>query len=173
MCVSKMTILGSDNGLSPGRCQTIIWANPGIVNWTLGNKLQWNLNWNLYIFIQQNVFENVFRKMATILFLTQCVKFLQLIQRLGTCKFHQLHAQYSIELQRLDNLTWWYQDSSPSLIYMVFPWKIYVVAAGLYKQFCLRKSTWKIKCKSLQNVSHFSHSQAQQPLPVTDNWELS
>ena len=127
----------------------------------------------LYIFIQQNVFENVFRKRATILFLTQCVKFLQLIQRLGTCKFHQLHAQYSIELQRLDNLTWWYQDSSPSLIYMVFPWKIYVVAAGLYKQFCLRKGTWKIKCKSLQNVSHFSHSQAQQPLPVTDNWELS
>ena len=27
-----------------------------IVNWTLGNKLQWNLNRNLYIFIQENEF---------------------------------------------------------------------------------------------------------------------
>ena len=30
-----------------------------IVNWTLGKKLQWNLNRNLYIFIQENAFENV------------------------------------------------------------------------------------------------------------------
>ena len=25
ICVSKLTIIGSDNGLSPGRCQAIIW----------------------------------------------------------------------------------------------------------------------------------------------------
>ena len=29
-----------------------------IVNWTLGNKLQWNLNLNSNIFIQENAFEN-------------------------------------------------------------------------------------------------------------------
>ena len=29
-CVSKLTIIGSDNGLSPGRCQAIIWTNTGI-----------------------------------------------------------------------------------------------------------------------------------------------
>ena len=28
--VSKLTIIGSDNGLSPGRCQTIIWTNAGM-----------------------------------------------------------------------------------------------------------------------------------------------
>ena len=27
ICVSKLTIIGSDNGLSPGRRQTIIWTN--------------------------------------------------------------------------------------------------------------------------------------------------
>ena len=29
ICVSKLTIIGSDNGLSAGRCQAIIWTNAG------------------------------------------------------------------------------------------------------------------------------------------------
>ena len=31
ICVSKLTSIGSDNGLSPGPCQAIIWTNAGIV----------------------------------------------------------------------------------------------------------------------------------------------
>ena len=31
ICVSKLTIIGSDNGLSPGRRQAIIWTNAGIM----------------------------------------------------------------------------------------------------------------------------------------------
>ena len=31
ICVSKLIIIGSDNGLSPGRCQAIIWTNAGIL----------------------------------------------------------------------------------------------------------------------------------------------
>ena len=31
VCVSKLTIIGSDNGLSPGRRQAIIWSNAGIL----------------------------------------------------------------------------------------------------------------------------------------------
>ena len=30
-CISKLTIIGSDNGLSPGRRQAIIWTNDGIL----------------------------------------------------------------------------------------------------------------------------------------------
>ena len=30
LCVSKLTIIGSDNGLSPGRRQAIIWTSAGI-----------------------------------------------------------------------------------------------------------------------------------------------
>ena len=44
-----------------------------IVNWTLGNKLYWNLYRNMYIFIQENAFENVLWKMEAILFRPQCV----------------------------------------------------------------------------------------------------
>ena len=31
ICVSKQTIIGSDNGLSPGRRQAIIWTNAGML----------------------------------------------------------------------------------------------------------------------------------------------
>ena len=31
MCVGKLIIIGSDNGLSPGRRQAIIWTNAGIL----------------------------------------------------------------------------------------------------------------------------------------------
>ena len=31
ICVSKLTIIGSDNGLSPGRRQAIIWTNAGLL----------------------------------------------------------------------------------------------------------------------------------------------
>ena len=58
ICVGKLSIIGSDNGLSPGRRQAIIWKKcSNIVNWTLRNKVQWNLNPNSYIFIQENVSE--------------------------------------------------------------------------------------------------------------------
>ena len=31
ICVSKLTIIGSDNGLSPGQCQAIIWTNAAML----------------------------------------------------------------------------------------------------------------------------------------------
>ena len=44
-----------------------------IINWTLRNKLQWNVSRNYKIFIQENVFESVVCEMASILFRPQCV----------------------------------------------------------------------------------------------------
>ena len=39
ICVSKLTIIGSDNGLSPGRRQAIIWTNAWILSiWTWGTN---------------------------------------------------------------------------------------------------------------------------------------
>ena len=39
ICVGKLTTIGSDNGLSPGRRQAIIWTNDGILLlWTLGTN---------------------------------------------------------------------------------------------------------------------------------------
>ena len=51
ICVSKLIIVGSDIGLSPGRFQAIIWANLwNAVMWTLGNQLKRNFNRKSYIF---------------------------------------------------------------------------------------------------------------------------
>ena len=45
ICVSKLSILGSDNGLSPGRRQAIIWTNAGILSIrTLGSNFSEILN---------------------------------------------------------------------------------------------------------------------------------
>ena len=58
ICVSNLTIIGSDNGLSPGRRQAIIWPNAGIlliVTW--GTNLQWNFNRNINIYIQEKAFK--------------------------------------------------------------------------------------------------------------------
>ena len=49
-CISKVTITGSDNGLSPGRSQAIIWTNTGI--WLIGT-LQTNFS---EILIQIHIF---------------------------------------------------------------------------------------------------------------------
>ena len=56
MCISKLTIIASDNGLAPGRRQTIIWTNAGILLiQTLATNLSGilseihNLQWRKYI----------------------------------------------------------------------------------------------------------------------------
>ena len=67
ICIGNPTIIAS----SPSHYLNQCW---NIVHWTLPNKLPGNLNQNSYIFIQENAFENVIRKMAAILSQPQCVK---------------------------------------------------------------------------------------------------
>ena len=69
ICISNLTIIVSDNALSPDRRQVIIWSN-----WTLRNKIQWNLNRNSYVFTQENTSETVAWKTAAILSRPQCIK---------------------------------------------------------------------------------------------------
>ena len=52
----KQTIIGSDNGLSPGRRQAIVWANTGIL---LIGPLGTNFNRDPSILIQRNAYENI------------------------------------------------------------------------------------------------------------------
>ena len=69
--VSKLNIIGSDNGLSPDRCQVIIGTSAGILLiWPLATNFSDEL---IEICIQQNAFENVVCEMASILSRPQCV----------------------------------------------------------------------------------------------------
>ena len=108
ICVSKLSIIGSDNGLAPTRRPS--W---NIVNWTLGNKGQWNLNRNSCIFIQENAFKNGVRKKAAILSRPECVKtpFTNINQiRLG-------RGYLWIKLL-IHGLEWWFNSLGPSDAYM-------------------------------------------------------
>ena len=65
ICVNKLTIIGSDNGLQPGRRQAIIWINTRILLiWRLGTHFNFNRNSN--IFIEENTFEIVVCEMLPI-----------------------------------------------------------------------------------------------------------
>ena len=67
ICVAKLTIIGSENGLSPGRRQSIVWTNAGILLIrTLGTNLSE---------ILENAFENVTCEMVSIWFRPQWVDF--------------------------------------------------------------------------------------------------
>ena len=74
ICVGNLIIIGSDNGLSPGRRQGIIWTNVGLLLIEPLGTLQWNFNRNSYIFIQENTIENVVCEKASILSRSQCIK---------------------------------------------------------------------------------------------------
>ena len=92
ICVSKLTVIGSDNCLSPGRRQAIIWTNAGILLiGSLGTNFNDFFNRNSYIFTQENQFENVVWKMASILSRPQCVN----SQTGGCYVYEQYHWRWS------------------------------------------------------------------------------
>ena len=58
--VSKLTIISSDNGLSPGRRQAAIWTNAAMsLIGPSGTNVSHIFIKNLYIFIQENAIEYV------------------------------------------------------------------------------------------------------------------
>ena len=82
MCITELTIICSDNGLSPDRRQVIIWTNVEVL---LTGLLETNFSEILiailtYIFIQENVFDSVVFEMAAILSRPQCVKHIEMKQ---------------------------------------------------------------------------------------------
>ena len=75
ICVGNLAIIGSDNGVSPGRRQAIFWTNAGIL---LIGLLETNFSEILAEIItfsfKKNVFESVVCEMVAILSRPQCDK---------------------------------------------------------------------------------------------------
>ena len=67
ICVSKLTIIGSDNSLSPDRRQAIIWTNAGILLiGPLGTNFSETLIEILTFSFKQNAYESVVCETAVI-----------------------------------------------------------------------------------------------------------
>ena len=76
ICVSKLTIIGSDNGLSPGGRQAIIWTNAGML--VIGS-LRTNLS-EILIRIQTFSFKKLHLKMLSVKWHPFCLSFNVLTQ---------------------------------------------------------------------------------------------
>ena len=80
ICVSKLTVIGSDNGLSPGRRQAIIWTNVGILSIeSLGTN-----SCEILIAIHIFPFTKMHLKMLSAKWRPFCLSLNLLIQPLGT-----------------------------------------------------------------------------------------
>ena len=77
ICVRKLTIIGSDNGLSPGRRQAIIWTNAGI---SLFGPLGSNFN-EILIEIDTFSFKKMHLKLLSVKWRPFCLGLNVLIQR--------------------------------------------------------------------------------------------
>ena len=74
MCVSKITIIGSDNGLSPDRRQVIIWTNFGILLIQIKRTTFSEILSEIYTFSFKKMhLKKVVSEMAAILSRPQCV----------------------------------------------------------------------------------------------------
>ena len=61
ICVTNLTIIGSDDGLAPGRCLAITWTNVGILLiWPLGTNFS-----EIFIEIQTISFKKIHLKMSS------------------------------------------------------------------------------------------------------------
>ena len=73
ICLGKLTVIGSDNGLSPGRHKAIIWTNAGILLIrTLGTNLSEILNKIDTFSYNKMHLNNVVSEMAAIWSRPQC-----------------------------------------------------------------------------------------------------
>ena len=74
--VSKLTIIGSDSGLAPGRCQAIIWTNDGIL---LIGPLETNFN-EMFIDIHTFAIKKMHLQMSSIKWRALCLGLNKLIK---------------------------------------------------------------------------------------------
>ena len=87
ICVSKLSFIGSDNGLSPGRRQAIIWTNAGI--WLIGTV---GTNFNeILIEIHTFSFQNIHLKMSSGKWRPFCLGLNVLSQALPCCVFFMVN----------------------------------------------------------------------------------
>ena len=112
ICTGKLTIIGSDNGLSPERCQAIIWTNAGIL---LIGPLGTNFN-EILIEIQTFSLKKIRLKMSS----AKCCSF-----RLGLNVLIQINWDLSFIYQgwlAKHKASWWKGKRNSNEIFMQPCW---------------------------------------------------
>ena len=115
ICVGNLTIIGPDDGLSPGRRQAIIWTNAGIL--LIG---PWGTNFSEILFgIQTFSFKKIHLKMSSAKWRPFCVGLNELITKASTATVLSAHSCvfscYGFNAKRpwyhcTDIIAWWYHS---------------------------------------------------------------
>ena len=111
---TNITIIGSDNGLSPGRCPAIIWTNDGIL---LFGPLGTNLS-EIAIEILTFPFKKIWLKVSSAKWWPSCFSLNVLSDGIGGCQTsensspcgpstYRLISQQSVLVDKKDNHTVW------------------------------------------------------------------
>ena len=116
ICVSKLTIIGSDNGLSPSRRQPIIWTNAGIL---LIRPWGTNLS-EILIEIDVFSFEKMHLKMSSAKWRPFCLGHNVLIIDASLC--HACFATGELILCVIKTQTYHYMISSSWYPFKNMPW---------------------------------------------------
>ena len=152
ICVGKLTIIASDNGLSPGRRQAIIWTNAGLL---LIRHLGTNVS-EILIGIQISSFKKMHWKMSSAKWCPFCLglnvlKSQWMVQIMACCLFGAF-PQY-INDALLNNISWnnsnrnsitiSNSDFFVGFIYLLtFESILWVSITGLFTQKTTHKSLW-------------------------------
>ena len=89
--VSKLTIIGSDNGLSPGRRQAIIWINDGILLiWPLGTNFRFISKFE-HFHSRKCVWMCRLRNGVHLVSASICSYFLQVPHHMPVCQHNNIH----------------------------------------------------------------------------------
>ena len=104
ICVGKLTIIGSDNGLSPWRRQAIIWTNAGIL---LIRPLGTNFS-EILIEIQTFSFKKKYLKMSSAKWRPLCLGLNVLIEVLVSTKHLMSQWVNSVSVEDKYLLTHWF-----------------------------------------------------------------
>ena len=109
ICVSNLSIIGSENGLSPGRHQAIIWTDAGIsLIWPLGTNFS-----EISIEMQQFSLKKVRLNMSSAVWRQFCL----CLNALSTTKSHQISSLI------FDNVIWSVKVSSNYIFCRHYPIK--------------------------------------------------
>ena len=148
ICVGKLTIIGSDNGLSPGRRQAIIWTNAGIF---LIGPLGTNFS-EILIRIQTFSFRKMHLKISSAKWRPFCLGLNELIQRAkGFCRNVEFWANISFTIVHF--LLWKFLKLQSSFLFP--PPQFYFLSGGFLNH----------QPVSSFNTSHF-------PLPTEGFYQL-
>ena len=120
ICSTNLTIVGSDKGLTPGRCQAIIWTNAVIYSIGLLIKIEifsfmkmpnFNLQVN-FIWITVYLANKLYLKSAIILNFRICTFGLRPILVWQPCSPLRVLCPFFVYLNLFRKFMWWHEKSS-------------------------------------------------------------